>query len=198
MTTEHQFAQIVGLLEAGFTVQPKAKHDLYFNVLGDYDFDELKVAVTRCVQEMDRYPVIKEIVERIPSFIPDDLIGNRIIEQLKIYCENHWFYVYPNVGQSSAQRFFDPDYLAILDLVGGAERLDKSFEDPVAMERLRKDYVKACSQSAVPAKTRAELRAQNLEGSQSAQIDALFVKKIEERKQVLIEARKQRELATVT
>jgi len=69
MLNEAEWSRCIVVLESVFCVQPETKHDLYFELLSDYNYRELKASIIRCAKELRAYPNIMDIIDRMPGRI---------------------------------------------------------------------------------------------------------------------------------
>lgn len=174
MLDKSAFLKLVVLLEAVFGPQDKGRQIVYLELLEDYDYNDLKVAFTRCAKELKQYPTIKDILDRLPSFVTDEIIASRVFRQLYNECEYGPYFYSPVTGTYPRMTRCNPDDIAILEQVGGVDRLKGSIDNHAATERLNRDFAKAYIISINPSRVRAEIRARNLIGSPESKVDALL------------------------
>lgn len=160
--------------------------ETYYARLGDFTKEELQQAIDAYLDSNNKWPLPFDLKCRIPSFIPDDLIALRILDNLRYEAECGPSNYNPVSGSRPKMNRCDPEHLMILEQVGGVDRLWNSLVDAPAAERLKKDFVKACTQSVLPLKIRAAIKARQIEGAADAKVDLLLkdMKKEQERKQL--------------
>lgn len=144
MLNEAEWSRCIAVLESVFGVQPETKHDLYFELLSDYTYEQLKAAVTRCARELRAYPTIRDIMDRIPGQMDSKSVASaawmRVLHAAT--CDNSRYGDYnPNTGWTPNGYGLTPEEMAAAGGPRGLKSILYAAEDPSQLGYAERNFI---------------------------------------------------------
>lgn len=139
--TLEAFSERFALLEIAFGAQDEARMKGYHGMFAKHDLDALEFAFGRCIKELDRFPVPKQILERLPGHL-----------NLQTQAENAWARVLysatdgpdeycPSTGTLPTGADLDEKELDCAGGVRGLKRILSVSDDQNEIGFLRRDFI---------------------------------------------------------